>query len=43
MNIENLEEDFLPSQKVTHVYGAVNLQKTMEDSTMGGDKRVIGP
>ena len=27
MNIDNLEEDFLPAEKVTHVYGAVNLSK----------------
>ena len=40
MNIDNLEEDFLPSQKVTHVYGAVNINKEVKSGEL---RKRIGP
>jgi len=40
MNIDNLEQDFLPSDKVTHVYGAVNVLKEIK---VGETTKTIAP
>lgn len=40
INIDNLEEDFLPPEKVTHVYGAVSQRKELKVNNV---KKVVGP
>jgi len=30
MNIENLEIDYLPVEKVTHIYGAIDISKEVQ-------------
>lgn len=40
INIDNLEEDFLPPEKVTHVYGTVGQRKELKVNNV---KKVVGP